>query len=227
MLYTNADLLTFKEPQFVFLYNGIKKGFAFHNMLHTSPCHGTGVTRSTTFKMQTISNILPTVLGGGDCAISGEIYKVKEEVFKSLVGFHYGHIPIKVKVTGHKKRVWMWVLPSDHKFLLKTLDIPSDMVYNWGNTTVTNTAPLTTRKEPVMPQTVINFEVPISYTPTVTVEDTTVNKDVLCYKLLTLLDTLDEAIWDTKMTNKDRGDVCRETLDSLYKEVKAVVKVFA
>jgi hypothetical protein len=196
--------------------------------------------------MQTMGETLPVVLFGGDCSIVGEVYKVKTKAFKSLIGFHYGHTPLKIKVTGFKKRVWIWVLPPDNKFILKTLDKPANMVYNWGSIVVGATTPAIIT--PTITPTILNKEVkgkkhmPLS-TPTIRPEKVTVpiyydpiqankketemvNKDTIAYKLLTEFDTLEDTIWDADITNTERGERCTKALAALREVTKELSKVF-
>lgn len=231
------DLCKHNTNQYIFVYNELKQGLKYHSILKGSKCHGTFLTREGDYTMLTISDPLPVIRKGGDNYVVGEVYNVKASVFKVLIGFNHGLIPHKRRVSGFKKRVWVWEVPPESKFMFKTLDKPSNKVYNWGDTSNAYQAPenVVTFLPRVVETPIIEMEtgimaaeVPTNYTPIKTSTDGKhkVNADTLVYNLLSHIDTLDDAIWDSKMPNSKRGDICRESIEELRKLSMGAVKVF-
>ena len=93
----------------VFVYGSLKSNFYNHSLLLASEFVSTHITKSE-FKMVDLG-MYPAVLNEGVTAISGEIYRVNQDVFESLDQLEgYPDYYDRVVISTEFGNVWMYIL---------------------------------------------------------------------------------------------------------------------
>lgn len=103
----------------VFVYGTLRRGFGNHRLLFTSQFLGTDTV--TGFTMLSVGNFYPALLGNGRSVsvITGEVYEVNDETFKSLdylEGYpqHYNRMLVRT-ANGHE--AWVYYYEENDRHL--------------------------------------------------------------------------------------------------------------
>ena len=129
------------DPNYVFVYGSLKRGFGNHRLVEDSTFVGSAMTLDKSYEMVSMGGF-PGVIDGKSNRIQGELYEIDDKVFKLLDrlesngSFYERHLTNVILLDnpngGKKYKAWIYII-KDSEFYRRPLlknRIAFDAKYN-------------------------------------------------------------------------------------------------